>query len=163
MTHCMYQYPVPPTSPMSTDPSPLRIRIATAAPRNTLPQSVWCPQHRCTHLKDVGKGENLGKGGSLAPARHCINDVRPKGSCIVLNVHCHLAINSNLQAVLVLIQIVLETEVETWQKPQWLCRNNITLTCRWLTPKGRHNPVCVCTSTASKLTRQPVWLKVMRT
>ena len=49
------------------------------------------------HLKDISQGENLGKGGSLAPTRNSIDDVGAEGCGIVLNVHCHLALNCHLQ------------------------------------------------------------------
>ncbi len=48
------------------------------------------------YLKDVSKGEHFGKGCPLTPARHSINYVWPEGCGILLNVHCHFALHSDL-------------------------------------------------------------------
>jgi len=49
------------------------------------------------YLKDIGKGEHFRKGCPLTPTRDSIDYVRPEGCGIVLNVHRHFAVHSDLK------------------------------------------------------------------
>ena len=65
--------------------------LAFVKNKQCLPLSVQ------SHLKHISECENLGKGGSLAPARDSVNDVWAERCRILLYIQGHLALNCNLQ------------------------------------------------------------------
>ena len=60
------------------------------------------------YLKDISECEDLGKSGSLTPARDSINDIRAEGCRILLYIHWHFTLDCDLQMLTAFIHYDLD-------------------------------------------------------